>query len=307
MIWGLLFLPEVVFALGFPVLVIVVVKRIARRRRRSLSAVAGPERRPPLSIPAFASALLWLLPFHAMFGVRWASEKLTWAGVLPGPPSMVVAVVIPVSLTAVGFLLGTFSLYQITRRPGEMRGTVYAHTGILLCWYVGLLLAVGMLPRASAADLPQQLCGENVARLTAALHMYVEDNEGVFPPGENWLDIVLPYLGEGEEGGLTGTPGNCRYAYNAALSQRRLADVAGPAELVAVFEAGPWLSSEEPWANVEGGRQQLPDTPGHRFGDNYGFADGHHQWLPRRSLSAGSRDQGPWAKGTHADWVRWDP
>lgn len=37
-------------------------------------------------------------------------------------------------------------------------------------------------------------------------------------------------------------------------------------------------------------------------GDNYGFADGHVQWLPRKK-----NPDGTWAKEPDADWVVWEP
>ena len=46
----------------------------------------------------------------------------------------------------------------------------------------------------------------------------------------------------------------------------------------------------------------LPDRPAHFGGDNYGFADGHVQWVPRKKHPDGS-----WSKEPDADWVIWEP
>ena len=44
------------------------------------------------------------------------------------------------------------------------------------------------------------------------------------------------------------------------------------------------------------------ERPRHLGGDNYGFADGHVQWIKRKQNPDGS-----WAKEPDADWVIWEP
>ncbi|UCC68000.1 MAG: hypothetical protein JSV79_12960, partial [Armatimonadota bacterium] len=142
-------------------------------------------------------------------------------------------------------------------------------------------------------------CGQNVAWLVSGVHAYAEDHGGSLPPADSWLEVIGPYLDD--EKGPQGTTGNCRYAYNAALSGRKLADLRHPGRLVAVFETTPWGDMEDPWA-AAGNQQQLSENPGHLEGDYYGFADGDHRWLARRRLPDGA-----WGKEPEADWVVWEP
>ena len=51
---------------------------------------------------------------------------------------------------------------------------------------------------------------------------------------------------------------------------------------------------------AHGGPELLPDEPRHYGGDNYGFADGHTVWLPRKKSPDGT-----WAKEPEAE-VRWE-
>jgi hypothetical protein len=159
-----------------------------------------------------------------------------------------------------------------------------------------------MLPRARADDTIERLCGENVSRIAAALHAYAVDNGGVFPAGENWFEVIGPYLAG--EGDIAATPRSCSYAYNTALGGKSLPDLSDAENVVAVFEAQALLSHEGKCWNLTGGQEDLPDSPCHLAGDNYGFADGSHRWLPRRQLPTAGR---PWAKRPDADWVRWEP
>jgi hypothetical protein len=301
---GPLLLFAAAVAVGPPMVVAAVVSRVAVRSRRPSNGLPELNAAPRLSIPAFAAGLVGLFPLPMVPVVRWALEKLIVAGMLSGPPSKTMAILVPAGLSAVGFLLGAVSLYQIGVSPDRLRGKTYAYAALVLCWcWCGFLLVLA-LPRASADDRVDRLCGANVAKLAAALRMYAEDHQDVFPPEHDWRDLVEPYLEE--EGELEHTPWWCRYAYNTALAGKRLEQITDPSKLVVVFEFGSLLTINDPWWNLAGGRQDLPESPCHRFGDNYGFADGSHRWLPRKRLGT---DAGAtvWARETNADWVEWEP
>ena len=298
-------LPVALSALAFPFLAMVVVGRLAVRRRHALGAPAVSEQRPRLSVGAVVSGALWPFLLYSMGALLWVSKQLIYAGVLPGPPSRTAAVAVAVGLAVFAVALGLHALYHITLWPGKLRGKDWAQIGIVLCWYVACFLFIFMWPRMATEDRVEGMCGENVARLARALQVYVEDHQGVFPQAEGWQDLLSPYLEV--EGGLDHTPWNCRYAYNSALAGRRLADLPNPAHLVTLFEFGSLLTIHDPSWNLVGGSQDLPEEPCHRFGDNYGFADGSHRWLPRRRLGPEAGKTTLWARGAHADWVVWEP
>ena len=295
---GVLFLVSVALAIAFPFAVMSVVPRLAARRRRQV-AEPSPEGRPRLSIPAFASGLLWLFPLPMLMLARDALDWLTRSGLLPGPTHFTAAIGIAIATALLGLVLGIISLYQIARRPGHLRGRGYAVVGIFFCWWAAVVVGVLGLPRAQATDRVERLCGRNAAGLAAAVLAYVDEHEGVFPASGQWWDSIAPYLAEDVPGS---TPTMCAYVFNSALSGRKLDDLPDPSATVTVFDG---CFRREQWT-VEGGRRDLPDAPTHVGGDNYGFADGHHRWLPRRKLGArGSATV--WAKGTDADWVQWEP
>ena len=87
----------------------------------------------------------------------------------------------------------------------------------------------------------------------------------------------------------------CGYAFNAAVDglPRRALD--RPSDLIIIFE------SDAGW-NAAGGPELLPDEPRHLGSDNYGFADGHAQWIKRRK-----NPDGTWSKEPVGDWVIWEP
>jgi len=83
------------------------------------------------------------------------------------------------------------------------------------------------------------------------------------------------------------------YAYNMALSGSPKGLIPNPASTAMVLE------SDAGW-NATGGPELLLGEPRHFGGENYGFADGHVQWIKRRK-----NPDGTWAKQPEADWVIW--
>ena len=286
--------------LGGPLVIGYVATRVARRCESAEPARQTASAPPRLSIAAFASGLLWLAAFPVLLVVRDTHTWLIYAGWLPGPPGKAAPIMVAIGVTVLGFALGLTSLYRITQRPRQLRGQGYAWVGLVLCWSVGLYLTVHPLPRARMNDHMERLCGRNVAWLAGGVYAYAKDHDGRFPSADSWMEVIGPYLGDEE--GLRSSPQLCGYAYNAALGEKRLTDLAHPASVIAVFETPRHHAEDGSWIMPGGGQQLLPDNPSHVKGDYYGFANGRHRWLPRRKLADGA-----WAKEPDADWVRWEP
>ena len=286
--------------LASPFLIGYVARRVARRSQRADPETPATSGAPRLSIAAFASGLVALTPLPLVLVVRDTHSRLVYAGLLPGPPGRAAPIAAAVGVTLLGFVMGMMSLYRIAQRPKRLRGSGYAWLGIALSWYVGLYLIAHPLPRARMSDHMVRLCGQNVAWLADGVRAYAADHDGRFPSADSWLEQIRPYLdGERE---LRGTPGFCGYAYNEALGGKRLADLSNASRVVSIFETTREYAEDGSWTMPGGGRQLLPDRPGHLRGDYYGFADGRLRWLPRRK-----RTDGAWAREPDADWVRWEP
>jgi prepilin-type processing-associated H-X9-DG protein len=169
-----------------------------------------------------------------------------------------------------------------------------------LLWFVALLLFAGLgrllaqgPDRARAA-----VCRQSEAKLLSAMLTYAGD-AGHLPTSHAWQAALTPILrSQGVDiehqfrcaEADTGAAGDRRlqgsYAFNGCLSSMGLGEIPDPAETVVVYETDAGTG----W-NAAGGPELLPDIPRHHGGDNYAFADGHVQWLPRRK-----NPDGTWAK-----------
>jgi prepilin-type processing-associated H-X9-DG protein len=87
----------------------------------------------------------------------------------------------------------------------------------------------------------------------------------------------------------------CYFAINKYLIGIGPDNVTAPDRTIMLFEVDAKRDSI-------GTNKLLRKSPKWIGGDNYGFADGHVQWLPRKKLPDGT-----WAKEPEADWVIWDP
>ena len=139
--------------------------------------------------------------------------------------------------------------------------------------------------------------------ITLALQMYAQDNDGVLPAAGRWCDQAQVYVGNRSSNVFLcedswGTAS--AYSYDNALDRASLGDLTDPASLIAIFE------SNAGW-NAHGGSELLVNEPRHLGGDNYGFADGHAAWLPRKKLGTDDRGNPIWAKEAADHRVMWDP
>jgi len=114
-------------------------------------------------------------------------------------------------------------------------------------------------------------CIDNQRDLARAAQMYARDCGGRLPPAQEWCDLLRPYLKDAKAFVCPATRNQrCSYAFNASLSQVRLASIREPGGVVLFFE------SDRGW-NAAGGPELLPAQPRHQGAriDGWAFADGH--------------------------------
>jgi prepilin-type processing-associated H-X9-DG protein len=152
---------------------------------------------------------------------------------------------------------------------------------VLLSW----LLPSHIWPGPHDTRSPHKaVCLSNVKWLSLALQMYLADNSDVFPAAGVWCDVLEEYTANEEKFQCPDAPDlRCAYAFNESLDRASMRDHFDPVTTVAIFE------SDMGW-NAAGDARHLPAAPRHLGGDNYGFADGHAQWIPREDLSLGQTD-----------------
>ena len=130
----------------------------------------------------------------------------------------------------------------------------------------------------------------NAKQICLAMLMYSDENDGRFPPAENWPDVLKPYIGNEKILTSPFTPEAGRaWAMNKNLDSRKLRDIKQPYRVVLVFEA----RFNSPPA---GGRELFPEYPRGRTGYVIGFLDGHIECVPPERL-----DKLVWAPGLQQD------
>ena len=166
---------------------------------------------------------------------------------------------------------------------------------------IGLIVTViaiggwGLMVARRPPSYPGLTCLSAVKAMAVAAWEYSSKN-GAFMSTRRWREDLGPYLDRAPKLACPRAPRDSSgYAYNAALSGVRVGDLRNPSRTVVIFES----DGAEDHA---GGSEMLPERPRHSGGDNYGFADGHAQWIKRKK-----RADGTWAKEPEADWVRWKP
>jgi len=186
----------------------------------------------------------------------------------------------------VGLILGIIGLIIISKSAGQLKGTGLAVAGIvvsivsLITLFIALLMVILMPPLARARHQARSAVTMNHAKqLCLAMIMYCDDNDGRFPPADNWPDVLAPYLGHEQK--ILCSPFNPEagraWAMNAHLSGRQRSDIDQPHRMVLVFEA---RFGSPP----SGGRELLPEEPrGHR-GYVIGLLDSHVEIVPPERL-----------------------
>jgi prepilin-type processing-associated H-X9-DG protein len=147
---------------------------------------------------------------------------------------------------------------------------------VFLIFGVGILGAILFPVFARARETARKaVCLSNVKNIALAFDMYLEDNDDRFPAADAWCDALEAYLPNTEVyrcASVMDQP--CGYAYNAALSHVQGIAPEHASATVLIFE------SDRGW-NAAGGPELLSAEPRHLGGDNFGYADGHAEWMIR--------------------------
>ena len=183
----------------------------------------------------------------------------------------------------VGLVLGIIGLSAIKKSAGQLKGQGLAIAGIvvsavsLVTLFIALLMALLMPALAHTKHQARAVIQmSNARQLSLAFNIYCDENNGHFPPPDNWPEALAPYLGDSET--ILRLPFNTEagraYAMNTQLNNRKRQEIKEPHRTVLVFEArfgsppagGPELLPEEP--RGLGGRHVI------------GFVDGHVESVP---------------------------
>jgi hypothetical protein len=162
--------------------------------------------------------------------------------------------------------------------------------GCVGCFAVGGVLFVAMLfpVFGTARGAARQVsCLSNMRIVALGSMMYLQDYDERMPMAGNWQEGIMPYVKKeddfhcpettpngGGSPGLTGTS----YAFNSALDQVRLAQVADPRATVLHFETTNFSP------NASDALTSLPHPARHKKsgvpGNNVSLVDGHAVYWP---------------------------
>jgi len=181
-------------------------------------------------------------------------------------------------LTAIaGLILGIIALCVISKRAEQLKGKALAIAGIVVSAitivilpFIALMMAILMPVLTHTKMQARTSVSLNQAKqICIAMIMYCDENDGRFPPADNWPAALAPYLGDTKILESPFAPHTGRaWAMNAYLDGRRIRDIKMPHRTVLIFEAGP----ASPPA---GGRELLPHRPRGRGAYVIGFVDSH--------------------------------
>jgi hypothetical protein len=178
----------------------------------------------------------------------------------------------------VGLILGIVSLSAIRKSQGGLKGTGLAIAGIavsgialfMIPFVMGITYTVLYNARKSAKEY---LSMNNARHLCLAVNLYCDENDGSFPPVENWPVALNEYISDEKILISPFAPEAGRiWAMNKNLDGLKIQDIKKPGKTVLIFEA----RFNSPPA---GGRQLLTEKPGTIRGQVVGFVDGHAELI----------------------------
>ena len=190
-------------------------------------------------------------------------------------------------LTAiVGLILGIIGLCAIKKNAQQLKGQGLAITGIIVSAisivvipFIAIIMAILMPSLARARSHAMTIVSKNKARqICLAMMMYCEENNGRFPPADNWPAALNEYINDKKILTSPFAPEAGRaWAMNEQLSSRKLREIRQPHRIVLIFEV-------EPGSPPAGGRDLLPHEPRGPRGYVIGFVDGHTEAVPPERL-----------------------
>ncbi|MDH4240422.1 MAG: DUF4190 domain-containing protein [Phycisphaerae bacterium] len=177
----------------------------------------------------------------------------------------------------IGLILGIVGLCAINKRAEQLKGKGLAIAGIVtsaiaivLIPFMAIFMAIFIPSFDSARSQGMKIVSMNNAKqLCLTMALYCDENDGRFPPAENWPDVLKPYIGN--ERILTSpfAPEAGRvWAMNIHLKDWKLRDIKQPAQTVLIFES----RFNSPPA---GGLELLPEGTQKRKCYIIAFVDGH--------------------------------
>jgi hypothetical protein len=202
----------------------------------------------------------------------------------------------------VGLILGIIGFCAIKQRAEELKGLGLAIAGIVVSAisfivvpFIAIMMVILMPALTNVRTQARMMASASNARqICLAMMMYCDENDGNFPPSDNWPDALAPYFNN-NRALLTSTfnpEAGRAYAMNAQLDGWKVRDIRQPHRTVLIFEArfgGP----------PAGGRELLPESPRGRRGYIIGFLDGHVE-----CIRPGRLDELIWVPGTQPFVVR---
>jgi len=202
-------------------------------------------------------------------------------------------------LTAiVGLILGIVGLCAISKRAEQLKGKGLAIAGIVISAisivmipFMAILMAILMPALANAGTRARTVkYKSNAKQICLAMAMYCDDNDGRFPPADNWPVALNEYIGDKKILTSPFAPEASRaWAMNKNLDGRKLRDIKQPVRTVLIFES----RFNSPPA---GGRELLPENPRELRGYVIGFLDGHVECVRPERL-----DEFIWTPGLQQD------
>lgn len=174
----------------------------------------------------------------------------------------------------VGFILGIVGLIAISKSAGRLKGQGLAITGTvvsavsLITLFIALLMAILMPALVGARHTARVAVSMNNAKqLCLVFSMYCADNNGQFPPADNWPQALAPYLGDSKN--ILTSPFDPHAGRVWAMNPNvKNINVKGAGKIVMFFECRFGSLSA-------GGRELLPERPRAQKGYIIGFVDGH--------------------------------
>ncbi len=173
-----------------------------------------------------------------------------------------------------GLILGIVSLRAIRKSQGWLKGNGLAIAGIsvsgiallMMPFIMGITFTALYNTRKSAKVLSSM---NNARQICLAVNLYCDENDGSFPPVDNWPAALNEYISDEKILTSPFAPEAGRaWAINKNLDGWKLRDIKQPHQIVLVFEAR--LDS-----SPAGGRELMPESPRTRRGYVIGFLDGH--------------------------------